>query len=109
MPDEMLAHRTYEDLVSALNRLSDEIDMYRDMTPEQEDVVRRNSSADGWPLPDDFRSESIVQAGLRQVEIVRECLKRVDLGTLARDTGYPETSLILFACYRGDPPEPEAN
>jgi len=104
-PDDILARLTYAQLTAELNELSDEIDRYRDMTPEEEREFRQARE----PLPDDFRDVFIVRAGLRQVEVARECLRRVDVGTLARDTGYPTTSLILLSCYRGDPPDPDSN
>ena len=108
-PDDILAHLTYAQLLNELSTLTDEIDANRDMTPGEEREFRRASHRRGEPLPEDFRSTFILQAGLRQVEIVRECLKRVDVGTLARDSGYPATSLILLSCYRGDPPDPDSN
>jgi hypothetical protein len=108
-PHDALAHLTYTQLLTELSTLSDDIDRYRDMTPDEEREFRRTTHVPGAPLPEDFRDIFIVQAGLRQVEIVRECLNRVDVGTLARDTGYPTASLILLSCYRGNPPDPASN
>ena len=109
MPEEVLAYQSYSQLVAQMRELGKEIDVYRDMSSEEEQAFRRAYSDGGSPPPEDFRSIFIVEAGKRQVEIVRECLKRVDLGRLARDTRYPATSLMLFASYRGDPPDPTAN
>lgn len=109
LPEESLSALTYEHLVARLLELREEIDSLQDMTPEDEREYRRAASAEGQPPPEDFREIYIVAAGRRQVEIVRECLRRVDLAKLAKDTGYPETSLMLFTCYRGDPPDPTAN
>ena len=108
-PDELLSALSYEQLVAQLLWLRDEIDAYQEMTPEDEREIRQSSSAGGRPLPEDFRSIFTVDAGMRQCDIVRECLRRVDLGRLAMDSGYPRTSLLLFASYRGDPPDPSAN
>src|SRR5262249_27463550 len=109
LPDDSLAALTYEDLVSRLLELRDEIDALQEMTGEEEQMLRQTYAAVGETPPEDLRDHLIVQAGRRQVTIVRECLCRVDLGKLAEDTGYPETSLMLFASYRGDPPDPTAN
>ena len=109
IPERRLSAMAYEQLVDLLLELRDEIDAYQEMTPEEEQEFRHAFSEGGQPPPEDFREIFVVESGLRQVDIVRECLRRVDLRTLAVDSGYPETSLLLLTSYRGDPPDPSAN
>ena len=109
LPEESLSARNYEHLVARLLELREEIDALLEMTDEQEREIRRAYSEAGHLPPEDLRDALIVEAGMQQIEIVRECLRRVDLGRLSLDSDYPETSLMLFACYRGDPPDPTSN
>ena len=94
---------TYEDLVGELDSLSELILLYDRMTAEQEAGFRHGSAEGGRILPEDFRPELIVEDGKRQVEIIRECLKRVSVPKLVEDTGIDEDALLGFLAYTDTP------
>jgi hypothetical protein len=94
---------TYEELVGELDNLRDLIMFYAEMTPEQEAGYREGWASAGGVLPGDFRDELTIKEGDAQVEIVRECLRRVTLKQLADDTGFSEEALIGFAAHTANP------
>lgn len=93
----------YDELVAELDSLGDLILLYQDMTPEQETGWRKGSAQAGRILPGDFRAELTIEDGRKQVEIVRECLRRVSLEQLSQDTGFSEDALLGFATYTERP------
>ncbi len=97
--------REYEQLVSLIVGLGDEISVFGGMDAEQEMEFRESYSHAGTTLfPGDFGVQHIVEAGREQVEIIRECLKRVSVAKLSEDTGLPEDRIILIAAMYGNAP-----
>lgn len=100
---------SYDELVGELESLREMVLLYRKMTPEQEREFRQGYSEEGNLPSEDFRTEFTVEDGQRQTEIVRECLKRVSVARLSKDTGFPENTILKFAAYRGRPQNPSRN
>ncbi|MEO8423956.1 MAG: hypothetical protein ABI595_08585 [Actinomycetota bacterium] len=97
--------REYEQLVGLIVGLGDEISVFGGMDAEQEMEFRESYSHAGTTLfPGDFGVQHIVEAGREQVEIIRECLKRVSVAKLSEDTGLPEDRIILIAAMYGNAP-----
>ncbi len=97
--------REYEQLVGLIVGLGDEISEFGGMDAEQEMEFRESYSHAGTTLfPGDFGVQHIVEAGREQVEIIRECLKRVSVAKLSEDTGLPEDRIILIAAMYGNAP-----
>jgi hypothetical protein len=97
--------RGYEELVGLIAGLGDEIAVFGGMDAEQELEFRQSYSHAGTTLyPQDFAVQHIVEAGREQVEIIRECLKRVSVAKLSEDTGLPENRILLIAAMYGSAP-----
>jgi hypothetical protein len=97
--------REYEQLVALILGLGDEISVFGGMDAEHELEFRQSYSHAGTTLfPGDFGVQHIVEAGREQVEIIRECLKRVSVSKLSEDTGLPEERILLIAAMYGSAP-----
>jgi hypothetical protein len=97
--------RDYQQLVGLILGLGDEISVFGGMNAEQELEFRQSYSHAGTTLfAQDFGVQHIVEAGREQVEIIRECLKRVSVSKLSEDTGLPEDRILLIAAMYGDAP-----
>jgi hypothetical protein len=97
--------RDYEQLVGLIVGLGVEISVFGGMDAEKELEFRQSySHADTTLFPGDFGVQHIVEAGREQVEIIRECLKRVSVSKLSEDTDLPEDRILLIAAMYGNAP-----
>jgi hypothetical protein len=97
--------REYEQLVALIVALGDEIAVFGGMNDEQELEFRQSYSHAGTTLyAGDFGVQHIVEAGREQVEIIRECLSRVTVSKLSKDTGLPEDRILVIAALYGNAP-----
>jgi hypothetical protein len=94
-----LTHWTYDELLGEVESLSEEILMYREIAPDAETRFRQGYAEAGDFALADVPERFIIEAGERQARILRECLQRVDVGTLVEDSGLYENALVSFASH----------